>query len=52
MSKTREIRVHIPFELYTKFQLYVKEEYKKPTEFVKDAIIDYVLEKEREAREI
>ncbi len=47
MSKTKEIRVHIPVELYNKFKLYVTKEYKKPTEFVKNIIINYVLDKEK-----
>ncbi len=47
MNKTKEIRVHIPVELYEKFRSYVIKEYKKPTEFVKNVIINYVLEKER-----
>ena len=47
MSKTKEIRVHIPIELYEKFKIYITKEYKRPTEFVKNVITDYVLDKEK-----
>ena len=48
MSKIKEIRVNIPVELYEKFKLYEMKEYKKPTELVKNSIVNYVLDKEKE----
>ena len=47
MGKTKEIRVNISAELYEKFKLHAMKEYKKPTELVKSAIVDYVLDKEK-----
>ncbi len=46
MGKFKEIRIKIPLELHEKFRDYLKKEYKKPTEFVKNSIVDYVLKKE------
>lgn len=51
MNKLKEIRVSIPIELHDKFKKYLKEEYKKPTEFVKNSIVDYVLKKENNDNE-
>jgi hypothetical protein len=47
MEKFKEIRVFIPVDLHEKLKKYLKKEYKKPTEFVKSSIVEYVLEKER-----
>ena len=46
MEKFKEIRVKVPESLHKKLKEYLKKEYKKPTEFVKNSIVDYVLKKE------
>jgi len=47
MKKFKEIRVSIPLELHDKLKKYLEKEYIKPTEFIKNSIIEYVLDREK-----
>ena len=44
----KAVRVELPTELYERFQKVAKENYKKPTSLVRDYIVQYVLEGEKE----
>ena len=44
----KAVRVEIPVELYERFKKNAKKNYKTPTGLVRDYIVDYVKEKEKE----
>ena len=43
------VRVEIPKELYKRFQLQVKKDYKTISSVLRDYIVDYTKEKEKES---
>ena len=50
MEKFKEIRISIPLELYEKFRKNLKNEYIKPTEFIRRYIVEYVKECENDKK--
>ena len=44
----KAVRVELPTELYKRFQKMAKKEYKTPTSLVRDYIVQYVVNKEKE----
>jgi len=43
------VRVEIPKELYKRFQIQVKKDYKTISSVLRDYIVDYTKEKEKES---
>ena len=50
MKKFKTLRADIPVELYEKFKKYLKKEYRKPVEFFRKSIVDYVNEYENKEK--